>query len=127
VRIPLEFISDSTSPLALLATGAMAEGAMLKADLKNIGVLSAIKLVVAPALVAVTGLMLGSTGVTFKTSLLEAATPVAVTNTVLASQFKMREEFASHAVIISTALFAASLIIIYYLYENIRPFSIFCK
>jgi len=72
VRLPLELISDSTSPLALLATGAMAEGAMLKADLKNIGVLSAIKLVVAPALVAVTGLLLGSSGVTFKTSLLEA-------------------------------------------------------
>jgi len=62
VRIPLEFISDSTSPLALLATGAMAEGAMLKADLKNIGVLSAIKLVVAPALVAVTGRNAGKHG-----------------------------------------------------------------
>jgi predicted permease len=112
IRMPLELISDSTSPLALLATGAMAEGAMLKADLKNIGVLSAIKLVLAPALVAVTGLLLGSSGVMFKTSLLEAATPVAVTNSVLASQFKMREEFASHAVIISTALFAVSLTII---------------
>lgn len=112
VRLPLELISDSTSPLALLATGAMAEGAALKIDLKNIGILSAIKLVLAPALVVVTGLLLGSTGVTYRTSLLEAATPVAVTNSVLASQFKMREEFASHAVIISTVLFALTLTVI---------------
>ncbi|HTY92239.1 MAG TPA: AEC family transporter [Methanocella sp.] len=112
VRLPLELISDSTSPLALLATGAMAEGAALKMDMKNIGILSAIKLILAPALVAIMGTLMGSTGVIYKTSLLEAATPVAVTNSVLASQFKMKEEFASHAVIISTALFAITLTII---------------
>lgn len=112
VRVPLEFISDTTSPLALLATGAMAEGASLKADLKSIGVLSVIKLALAPALVALTGMLLGSSGVIYKTSLLEAATPVAVTNAVLASQFKMRQDFASHAVIISTMLFALTLTVI---------------
>jgi predicted permease len=109
VRMPLELISDSTSPLALLATGAMAEGATLRADLKSIGVLSAIKLVLAPAVVALTGLLMGSSGMAYKTSLLEAATPVAVTNSVLASQFKLRQDFASQAVIISTMLFAVTL------------------
>jgi predicted permease len=112
VRVPLEFISDTTSPLALLATGAMAEGASLKADLKSIGVLSVIKLALAPALVALTGMLLGSSGVIYKTSLLEAATPVAVTNAVLAAQFKMRQDFASHAVIISTMLFALTLTVV---------------
>jgi malate permease and related proteins len=112
VRILLELISDSTSPLALLATGAMAEGASLKADHKSIGVLSAIKLVLAPAMVALTGLLMGSSGMIFKTSLLEAATPVAVTNSVLASQFRLRPDFASRAVIISTLLFAVTLTVI---------------
>lgn len=109
VRAPLELISDATSPLALLATGAMAEGATLKADLKSIGILSAIRLTLAPALVALAGLLLGSPGMVYKTSLLEAATPVAVTNSVLASQFKLRQDFASQAVIISTVLFAVTL------------------
>lgn len=109
IRLPLEWISDSTSPLALLATGAMVEGASLKSDLKEIGVLSVIKLIVAPALVALTGLLIGASGMAYKTSLLEAATPVAVTNSVLASQFKMRKDFASQAVIISTLLFAVTL------------------
>lgn len=112
IKIPLELVSDSTSPLALLATGAMAEGATLKADLKSIGVLSAIKLAMAPAIVALTGLLMGSSGMVYKTSLLEAATPVAVTNSVLASQFKLRQDFASQAVIISTILFSATLTVI---------------
>jgi predicted permease len=112
IRLPLELVSDLTSPLALLATGAMAEGASLKADLKSIGVLSAIKLVLAPAMVALTGVILGSSGMAYKSSLLEAATPVAVTNSILASQFKLRKDFASRAVIISTVLFALTLTII---------------
>ncbi len=112
IRAPLELISDSTSPLALLATGAMAEGATLKADLKSIGVLTALKLVLAPTFVILTGLLLGSSGPVFKTSLLEAATPVAVTNSVLAAQFRLRQDFASRAVILSTLLFAVTLMVI---------------
>jgi predicted permease len=109
IRLPLELISESTSPLALLATGAMVQGTAFKADLKSIGAVSVIRLILAPALVALTGLVLGSSGMVFKTSLLEAATPVAVTNSVLASQFKMRPDFASGAVIVSTILFAVTL------------------
>ena len=112
IRLPLGLISDSTSPLALLATGAMAEGTALKADLKSIGALSALKLVLAPSLVALAGLIIGSSGMVYKTSLLEAATPIAVTTSVLAAQFRVHPDFASRAVIISTILFAASLIAI---------------
>jgi predicted permease len=112
VRLPLSLISDSTSPLALLATGAMVRGASLKTDLKEIGVLSAIKLIVLPAMVILTGLIMNSSGLVYRTSLLEAATPVAVTNSVLAAQFKTRYDFASQAVIISTILFAVTLTIL---------------
>jgi malate permease and related proteins len=117
LRMPLELISDSTSPLALLATGAMVEGSLRNIDIRTIGTLSIIKLAVAPALVAVTGLLLGSQGMVYRTSLLEAATPVAVTNAVLASQFKMREGFASQAVIVSTILFALTLTIILFVWR----------
>lgn len=109
IRAPLEWIGDTTSPLALIATGAMAGGIDLRADLKGIGALSAIKLALAPALVALAGMALGSSGLAYRTALLEAATPVAVTNTILASRFRARPEFASSAVIATTALFAVTL------------------
>jgi hypothetical protein len=112
VRLPLSLISESTSPLALLATGAMIETSGLGLDLKEIGALSALKLVVAPALVLIVGLVAGCQGMTLNTSLLEAATPVGVTNSVLAEQFKMDSEFASRAVVISTILFAVTLSVI---------------
>ncbi len=115
VRLPLEWISDSVSPLALLATGAMVEGASLKSDLKSIGVLSVIKLIILPAAVVLTGLLTSTSGTTFKTSLLEAATPVGVTNSVLAAQFRMRKDFASQAVIITTILFAATLAVLLFI------------
>jgi len=115
IRLPLGLIAESTSPLALLATGAMIETSGFTADLKDIGVLSVLKLIVAPLLVVLTGLAVGFQGMAFKTSLLEAAVPVGVTNSVLAAQFKMDTKFASRAVVISTVLFAITLTIILFL------------
>jgi predicted permease len=63
-------------------------------------------------MVVLTGLAMHSSGLVYRTSLLEAATPVAVTNSVLAAQFKTRYDFASQAVIISTILFAVTLTIL---------------
>ena len=112
IRLPLALISDSTSPLALLATGAMIYGANIKSNLKEIGAISAIKLIALPALVVLTGLATQGSGLIYRTSLLEAATPVAVTNSILAAQFKTRDDFASEAIIISTILFAATLAVL---------------
>ncbi len=112
IRLPLSLISDSTSPLALLATGAMIYGANIKSNLKEIGAISAIKLIALPVLVVLTGLATQGSGLIYKTSLLEAATPVAVTNSILAAQFKTRDDFASEAIIISTLIFAATLTVI---------------
>ena len=112
IRLPLSLIADSTSPLALLATGAMIYGANIRSNLKEIGAISAIKLVALPAMVVLTGLATQGSGLIYRTSLLEAATPVAVTNSVLAAQFKTRDDFASEAIVISTALFAVTLTVI---------------
>ena len=105
IRMPLVLIEDSTSPLALLATGAMISVAGIKGNLKPVGAISAIKLLVMPAIVVLTGLVAGLSGTVFKTSVLEAATPVGVTNTVLAREFGLDEKLASSAVVISTLLF----------------------
>lgn len=108
-RVPLVFIEDSTSPLALLATGAMISTAGIRINLKAIGAVSVIKLLLMPAMVIVTAAVAGISGTVYKTSLLEAATPVGVTNTVLAKEFELDEKLASSAVVISTALFFATI------------------
>jgi malate permease and related proteins len=112
VRGPLLFIEDSTSPLALLATGAMISAAGIKGNLKPIGAISAIKLLLMPAIVVLTAMVAGVSGTVYKTSLLEAATPVGVTNTVLAKQFGLDDKLASSAVVVSTALFFVTLTLI---------------
>jgi predicted permease len=111
-RVPLVFIEDSTSPLALLATGAMISAAGIRVNLKAIGAVSVIKLLLMPALVIVTAAVAGISGTVYKTSLLEAATPVGVTNTVLAKEFSLDEKLASGAVVISTALFFVTVVLI---------------
>jgi malate permease and related proteins len=115
-RVPLVFIEDSTSPLALLATGAMISAVGIKENLKPIGAISAIKLLVMPAIVLVTAVVAGISGTVSRTSLLEAATPVGVTNTVLAEQFGLDAKLASSAVVVSTALFFVTITLILLLF-----------
>lgn len=47
--------------------------------------------------------------------MLEAAMPVGVTNSVLAAQFRMRKDFASQSVIITTILFAVTLAVLLFI------------
>lgn len=109
VRVPLVLIEDSTSPLALLATGAMISFVGIKAHARTLGAISGIKLLLMPAIVVVTAVMAGITGTLYRTSVLEAATPVGVTNTVMARQFGLDEKLASSAVLVSTMLFFLTL------------------
>lgn len=112
IRLPLDIVVDSTSPLALVATGAMISMVGIREKAGAIGAISLIKLTLLPVIVIITAILSGATGTVYKTSLLEAATPVAVTNTVLAKQFGADHEFASAAVVVSTAVFALTLSIL---------------
>ena len=114
IRTPLDWISMSTSPLALLATGAMITGYDFREKAKPLGAICAIKLAVMPAAVMIAAYTLsgGISGPVYRSSLLEAATPVGVTNAVLAEQFKADKKLASSAIVISTALFIISLAIV---------------
>lgn len=115
LRLPINLISESVSPLALFATGAMVASAGSRIDIKEIGLVSIIKLIILPAMVILVGMAAGdNSGILYKSSLLEAATPVAVTNTILAAQFRLNYNFASNAVVISTVLFAITLPIVMY-------------
>jgi predicted permease len=112
IRIPMEWVSASTSPLALLATGAMISASGFKENFKAIGAISVIKLAIMPAIIIIMAMVLGMSGTIYRTSLLEAATPVGVTNAVLAEQYKADKSLASGAVVISTLLFLVSLIVV---------------
>lgn len=112
VRLPMVLIEYSTSPLALVATGAMISAVGIKENARVLGAISGIKLLVMPAIVIITAMVAGISGTFYKTALLEGATPVGVTNTVLAEQFGLDEKLASSAVVISTVLFILSLSLI---------------
>jgi predicted permease len=113
VRAPLDLIVTTTPPLALLATGAAISVIGVRENLKEIGAISAIKLLLMPAIVVLTGMVAGITGtMTYKTSLLEAAVPVGVTNTVLAQQFGLDDKLASSVVVVSTVLFILTLLLV---------------
>jgi len=112
ISMPMGLISASTSPLALLATGAMITGSGFRENWKELGALSVLKLAVMPAIVILMGLIMSLSGPIYRTSLLEAATPVGVTNAVLAEQYKADKKLASCGVVVSTLLFLVSLIIV---------------
>jgi predicted permease len=112
VRLPLDFVETTTPPLALLATGAAISVAGIKENAKAIGAISAIKLLVMPTMVVLIGAIAGISGSIYRTSLLEAAVPVGVTNTVLAQQFGLDDRLASSAVVVSTALFFGTIALI---------------
>lgn len=112
IRLPMEWISISTSPLALLATGAMITGSGFRENWKALGAISVLKLAVMPAIIIFMGIVMSLNGPIYRTSLLEAATPVGVTNAVIAEQYKADKTLASGAVVVSTMLFLVSLIVV---------------
>jgi predicted permease len=112
VRLPLDLVEMTTPPLALLATGAAISVAGIKENAKAIGAISAIKLLIMPAIVLLMGAIAGISGSIYRTALLEAAVPVGVTNTVLAQQFGLDDKLASSVVVVSTALFFATVVVI---------------
>lgn len=112
VRVPLVLIEDSTSPLALLATGAMITVSGIRENVKSIGAICAFKLLLMPAFVLATATAAGISGTVYRTALLEAATPVGVTSTVIAQQFGLDEKLASGAVVVSTALFFGTVAVV---------------
>jgi predicted permease len=113
VRAPLDFVEVTTPPLALLVTGAVISATGIRENVKEIGAISAIKLLIMPAMVVLVGMAAGvANGMVYKTSLLEAAVPVGVTNTMLARQFGLDDRLSSSVVVISTALFVLTLLLI---------------
>ena len=84
----------------------------MRENVKAIGGVSVLKLLLMPAMVILTAAVAGVSGPVYKSSLLEAATPAGVTNTALAKQFGLDEKLASSVVVITTALFFVTITLI---------------
>lgn len=95
-------IAATTPTLSLITAGLVIEIPDLKRFYRDIGTLCSLKLILLPLVTAILCLVVNSPIMLEKVALLSAATPVAVTTTIIAGHFKMRQEFPVNAIIATT-------------------------
>ena len=120
-RLPLPFpqlwamIADSASPVALIAMGAFLCGTRLGESRTWIALVTFLKLILHPLLVLLISMPLNFTGLAFKSSILQASTPVAVFMFILAHQFGVESDFAADAIVTTTLASVATLSLLLHL------------
>ncbi len=111
-RVPLVIdqcaglIARATPPMALLAVGMGLSQHSIGASLRQAGSITALKLVVQPALVFVLCTLIGINEVQTKAAVLLASLPVAINLYIMATQFEAEEGTASNAIFVSTFISA---------------------
>ncbi|MFH1054696.1 MAG: AEC family transporter [Candidatus Altiarchaeota archaeon] len=107
----LSLIGHVTAPLALLSLGIFMHGRNPLANIRlNLSV-AALKMAVFPLLYIAFARLFGLRGLGFEVSLIEAAMPIAVTNFVLADQYKLDAELVSSAIVLTTLLSPIALLL----------------
>jgi len=101
---PVEMVARTALPLALITLGAGLDLGRLRAELAPALAVSAVKLVVYPAIVWLWLRELGLTGAALQTPVLLVASPVAVVSFIMAREMKGDERLAGAIVIGSTLL-----------------------
>jgi len=104
-------IADTASTLALFAMGVSLRKYGLRGHIQPSLLLSALKLVLMPALVLALGRLIGLPLVPIKVAVLAAACPTGVTAFLVAGRFRTGEGLASNTITISTVLAVASVTI----------------
>ncbi|MBW2992032.1 AEC family transporter [Candidatus Woesearchaeota archaeon] len=108
--------SATAGPVALFGLGAFMFGNPVKGELlKKSIILSLIKTVLLPAIIFFSIRFFGLTGIRASVSLVQATVPLAVTNFVLAEEFKIGRRFVADSIIISTVLSIATISIMLYI------------
>ena len=106
----VRLLGQLTAPLALFSLGVFMHGRNPLVNLKLNLAIAALKMAFFPALfIAVAGL-LGLKGLGFQVSLVESAMPLAVTNFILADQYKLDAALVSSAIVLTTLLSPLSLL-----------------
>jgi hypothetical protein len=107
-----EMIASSASPVALIAIGAFLYDAKLGGRIREITILSSLKLVLFPVTVLLISLASSFGNLAFESSLLQAAMPVAITTFILAHKFDTESDFVASAIVISTLASIVSLSVV---------------
>ena len=102
-------LADAMIPVMLLTLGIQLVSARLTAGVGRIGVITAAKLALSPAVFFVVGSLLGLTGEAFDTGLILAATPTAVLVGLLSLEYDLESEVASAAILVTSLLGTISL------------------
>ena len=116
---PPEFIFKSFSlaggaaiPTLLFVLGVQLSRTKLQGNFRLIGLATAIRLIVAPAMAFLLAALMGLDGLTRNVCIFEASTSSAVTATLLANEFDCEPDFVTSVVFLSTLLSSVSLTII---------------
>ncbi len=98
----LDLIGGASVPLMLLLVGMQLAKTSLAGELKAIGLVTFVRLVVAPAVALVLAAWLGLAGVTRQVCVTEASMPTAVMTIILATEFEAGPHFVAGVVFVST-------------------------
>lgn len=97
-----EMIASSASPVALISIGAFLYDAKLGGHFREVTILGSLKLVFLPVAVLLISQVFGFEGLAFKSSLLQAAMPVAIATFILAHRFDVKSDFVAGAITVTT-------------------------
>lgn len=109
---PIELVGGAAIPTLLFVLGIQLSRTRLQGNLQLIGIASAIRLLVAPALAFLLAWLMGLGGLTRQVCIFEASTPAAVTATLMAIEFDCEPEFVTSVVFLTTLLSSISLTVI---------------
>lgn len=106
IKEPLEMLSSLNTPLAMVVIGSFIARVDIKSFVSDISVykMSAIRLLLAPAIFMGVLLLIRPSEELFMTSIIQAATPVAANSVLFAVTYKKDSQLASKSVAVSTVL-----------------------
>ncbi len=117
-RLPLPFssffemIASSASPVALISIGAFLHDTKLGGHFREVTILSLFKLIFLPMAVLLISQVFNFGGLAFKSSLLQAAMPVAIAMFILARQFDVESDFVANTIVATTLSSIATLSVV---------------
>ena len=111
----LALLGDAALTIGLLAVGASLQISIPRSSMAQLTIVSALKLLLMPAFVAIGCWLLGVTGIPYYAALVCASVPTAPSSYILARQLGGDVEFMGQAVTVSTLAAAITLPLIFYL------------
>lgn len=108
----VDLISSGTVPVILLVLGIELSRATLNNDRGAVTLATVVRLVIGPIVAFGLALLMGMQGVTRSVCVLESSTPTAVMVSIIAVEFKVKPEFVTSVVLVSTVASVVTLTIL---------------